>query len=57
MRTLLFQLSMILLLVTNCAAYKGEQRVQAEGIIAESDHGGDYYPVLEVVTPHLICQN
>ena len=48
MRTLLFQLSMILLLVTNCAAYKGEQRVQAEGIIAESDHGGDYYPVLEV---------
>lgn len=48
-RVLLLQLLVFLLPVINCAAYEGEQIVQANEIIAKSkNHGGDYYSVLEV---------
>ena len=47
-RTLLLQLSMVLLPFTTYAAYKGEQIMQANAIIAKSNHGGEYYPVLEI---------
>jgi len=47
-RTLLLQLSMLLLPFATYAAYKGEQIMQANAIIAKSNHGGEYYPVLEI---------
>ena len=47
-RTLLLQLSMLLLPFATYAAYKGEQIMQANAIIAKSNHGGEYYPVLEM---------
>jgi len=47
-RTLLLQLSMVLLPFTTYAAYKGEQIMQANAIIAKSNHGDEYYPVLEM---------
>ena len=47
-RTFLLQLLVFLLPVINYAAYEGDQIVQANAIIAKSDHGGEYYPVLEV---------